>query len=238
MLEKTEGILFKSVRYADTSLIVKIFTRKFGYLSFMVQGVRSSKSKRKGNLLQPMNILELDLYWREQKNLLNLKEFNVAYIYNSLPMDFVKQSIGIFAIEIISKCVKEHEQNEPLYDYLRDFLVEVDMVSEHNEYFPLLFLWNVSKILGFEPSMDNAKGNYFNLSAGSFESIPSPTEQTLSLTESGLFKRFLEQAASQELQFSGNERKMLLDKWIVYFQWHVPDFIGVQSPKILHEVLK
>jgi DNA repair protein RecO (recombination protein O) len=203
-----------------------------------VQGARSSKNKQKGNLLQPMNILELDLYWRDQKNLLKLKEFNVAYMYRELPMDFVKQSIAIFAVEIISKCIKEHEQNEPLYDYLRDFLIEVDTVSQDNEYFPLLFLSNVSRILGFEPSIDHAEGNYFSLAAGIFESIPLLIEQALSLEESELFKRFLEGANSRQLQFSGKERKLLLDKWLLYFQWHVPDFTGIQSPRILHEVLK
>ena len=238
MLEKTEGILFKSVRYSDSSLIVKIFTRRFGYVSFMVQGARASKQKQKGNLLQPMNILELDLYWREQKNLLKLKEYNMAYIYEELPMDFAKQSIGIFAVEVISKCIKEHEQNEPLYHYLRNFLVEVDTVSQRNEYFPLLFLWNVSRILGFEPSMDHADGNYFNLAEGTFETSAAASQETLSLSESKLFKQFLEQASKQQLQLSGNERQQLLDCWLLYFQWHVPDFNGVQSPKILHEVLK
>ena len=238
MLEKTEGILFKSVRYSDTSLIVKLFTRKFGYVSFLVQGARSSKNKQKGNLLQPMNILELDLYWREQKNLLKLKEYNIAYIYRELPMDFVKQSIGIFAVEVVSKCIKEHEQNEPLYDYLRDFLVEVDIVSQDNEYFPLLFLWNVSRLLGFEPSKDHADGNYFSLAAGIFEPVPLQVEQTLSKSESELFKRFLEGVNSRQFAFTGKERKIVLEIWLQYFQWHVPDFSGIQSPKILHEVLK
>lgn len=238
MLEKTEGILFKSVRYSDTSLIVKLFTRKFGYLSFLVQGARSSKNKQKGNLLQPMNILELDLYWREQKNLLKLKEYNIAYMYKEMPMDFVKQSIGIFAVEVISKCIKDQEQNEPLFDYLRNFLIETDSTAQHQEYFPLLFLWNVSKILGFEPSMDHSEGNYFNVAAGIFESIPASIEQALSLPESELFKRFAEGVHTRQLQFSGKERKVLLDKLLLYFQWHVPDFTSLQSPRILHEVLK
>jgi DNA repair protein RecO (recombination protein O) len=238
MLEKTEGILFRSLRYGDTSLIVKIFTRKFGYLSFIVPGVRSSKSKQKGNLLQPMNILELDLYWREQKNLMKLKEASPAYIYKELSLDFTKQSIGIFAVELISKCIKEHEQNEALYDHLRDFLTELDASSRHLEYLPLLFLWRVSAILGFEPAADHAEGNYFNVSAGIFESVPAQTEQTLSISESELFKRFLSQAVTGEWMLTGKERKLLLDKWLLYFQWHVPDFSGIQSPKIWHEILK
>lgn len=235
MLEKTEGIVFRTVRYGDSSLIVKLFTKKFGYLSFMVPGVRSGRNKQKGNILQPMQLLQLDLYWREQKNLLKLKEYAPACIYASLQTDFVKQSVGIFAVEVASKCVKEHEQNEPLYDFLKDFLLMLDGSAESPENQPLFFLWRVSGILGFEPSADAGEGDYFNVSAGQFEALPSATEQPLSRSDSALFKKFLE---AGEGTFSGRERRILLDAWLLYFQWHVPDFGALRSPKILHEVLK
>ena len=38
MDDKTEGIVLQSVRYGDTSLIVKVFTRKQGLKSYMLKG--------------------------------------------------------------------------------------------------------------------------------------------------------------------------------------------------------
>ncbi|HRB69903.1 MAG TPA: DNA repair protein RecO, partial [Chitinophagales bacterium] len=79
MLDKTEGIVLKTTKYSESSLIVKIFTKKHGLLSFMVQGVRSSKNKQKGNILQPLNCLNLEIYLKEQRNLNKLKEYSTQF---------------------------------------------------------------------------------------------------------------------------------------------------------------
>jgi DNA repair protein RecO (recombination protein O) len=98
MLEKTEGILLKTTKYAETSVIAKIFTKKYGMLSFMVQGVRSAKAKQKGNILQPLTILQLDIYLKEQRTLNRIREYSTAYIYKYMHADFTKQSIAVFCV--------------------------------------------------------------------------------------------------------------------------------------------
>ena len=46
MTESTNGICF-SYKYSESSVIVKIFTEKFGIKSYIMKGVRSKKSKNK-----------------------------------------------------------------------------------------------------------------------------------------------------------------------------------------------
>ena len=63
VLQKTQGIVLRSLRYGETSLISHIFTRANGVQSFMVQGVRtSSQRSNKAALLQPASLLELVVY--------------------------------------------------------------------------------------------------------------------------------------------------------------------------------
>ena len=83
MLDKTEGIVLKTVKYSESSVIATIFTKKFGSLSFIVQGLRSTKNKQKGNLIQSGNILQLEIYLKEQRNLNRIKEYSTAYISKS-----------------------------------------------------------------------------------------------------------------------------------------------------------
>ena len=80
MLDKTEGIVLKTTKYAESSIITNIFTKKYGLLSFIVQGVRSSRNKQKGNLIQPLNMLMLEIYLKEQRNLNRIKEYSTSYI--------------------------------------------------------------------------------------------------------------------------------------------------------------
>ena len=61
-------IVLSSLKYGDTSLIVKAFTYQFGVLSFMLKGVR----KRRGGvvaLYQPASVLEANIVYREGKSL-------------------------------------------------------------------------------------------------------------------------------------------------------------------------
>lgn len=240
MLDKTEGIVIKTVRYSESSMVITIFTQKHGLLSFMVQGVRSSKNKQKGNMLQPMNILALDIYLKENRNLNRIKEHSAAYIYKNIPLDFVKQSIGVFCIELISKCVKEQEINERLYSYLSAFLIELDTTIESIENKPLFFLLETAGILGFEPSVQNILlGSYFNMESGRFENSISSTQNSLSIDETNLFKKMLAMYYDKnELKLTSSERKILLEKLLIYFRWHVADFSDLKSPAVLSEVLR
>lgn len=240
MLDKTEGIVLKTVRYSESSLIVSIFTQKYGLLSFIVQGVRSSKNKQKGNILQPLVFLNLEIYIKEQRKLNKLKEYSPAYIYQNISFDFSKQSVAIFCIELVSKCIKEYEVNLPFYHYLSQFLIELDITTDSIENKPLFFLLETAGILGFEPSLQNIlNGLYFNLESGKFENQLHGTHNCLNVHETEIFKKMLAMYYEKnELKLSSSERKIMLDKLLLYFRWHVSDFIDLKSPQVLSEILR
>ena len=153
--------------------------------------------------------------------------------------DFAKQSVAIFCIELISKCVKEHEVNERLYNYLTMFLTELDKEADSIENKPLFFLLETASILGFEPSLQNIlNGTYFNLETGRFEDSIRSTN-VLDARETDMLKKMMAvYYEKNELKLTGAERKILLDKMLLYFRWHIADFSDLKSPAILSEVLR
>ena len=72
---KTKGIVLRTVKYGETSVIVAVFTEKFGVQSYLVNGVRISTKKGSGkaNLFQPSAILEMVVYHNELKQLQRLR---------------------------------------------------------------------------------------------------------------------------------------------------------------------
>lgn len=240
MLDKTEGIILKTTKYSESSIIVKVFTKKYGLLGFIVQGVRSSRNKQKGNLLQILNILNLEIYLKENRQLNTIKEYTANYIYKNLHVDYAKQSVAVFCIELISKCIKEQEVNERLYDYLTLFIMELDRETESIENKPLFFLLETASILGFEPSLHNIlNGKYFNLENGKFENNFTSNQQSLSIEETSVIKKMIAvYYEKNELKLRASERKIVLDKMLLYFRWHVSDFSDLKSPGILSEVLR
>ena len=73
MNEKTQGFVLQSIRYGDTSLIVKVYTLDGGLQSFMVKGVRGKASHNRAAFFQPMTFLDF-----VQKN--NPKSNGLAYM--------------------------------------------------------------------------------------------------------------------------------------------------------------
>lgn len=237
MLQKTEGIVLKTLKYSESSVITRIFTREYGEYSFIVPGVRGSRNKSKGNLFQPLQILELDLYYHPHKSLLKLKEYRPGHIYSHLYSDMIRQSIAVFALEVLSKCIHEHEVNEPMYDFFRAFLMGTDTAPENDSMSPQTFLLNISNILGFMPYIEVPFEDrpYFNLESGIFEKQPSHTQLSLDRHEALLMFEFLD---GRYAHFTKNDRIKVLDIFLTYFRIHIPNFRQITSLEILQQVLR
>ena len=54
MLHKTKGIVLGHVKYGESSLIIHVYTEKFGIQSYIENGVRKAKAKQK-SLQQEQN---------------------------------------------------------------------------------------------------------------------------------------------------------------------------------------
>src|SRR4051812_44832359 len=109
MLQKTNGIVLRSVKYGDTSLVTTIFTAVSGVQTYMVKGVRTSKAgKNRAGSFQPGVLLEMVVYQQPHKNIQHIREFQAAYLYNSLHENVIKNSIGLFSAEVLLRLLPEH----------------------------------------------------------------------------------------------------------------------------------
>ena len=96
MYTKTRGIVLHTVKYSETSVIAKIYTERFGLVSYIIKGVRSVKSKTKASLLRPLTLLEMEVANRENKQLQFIKEFRRAYNYRSFLLMWLNQPSPCF----------------------------------------------------------------------------------------------------------------------------------------------
>ena len=236
MLIKTEGIVLRTIKYSETSVISKVFTREQGECSFIVYGIRGSRNKSRGSLFQPLQVLELDVYYRPNKSLFKLKDYRPGHIYSHLYADMLRQSVAIFALEVLSKCIHEQEVNTQLYDYFREFLMSIDTTAQVDPLSPQRYLQDLSKILGFSPSIDTnyQERPYFNLEAGIFERELNALDLSLNKKDTFLLHEFLREETTS---FSKAERLKILDILLTYFKIHIPNFNTLTSLDILRTIL-
>lgn len=154
MLHKTQGVVFRFIKYGETSIIVNIFTSLFGVQSYIVNGVRSKSAKSKIALYQPLTLLDLVVYYKENANLKRIKEIKCLHPYQTVTSDIRKSSIAMFIAEILNKTVKEESHAQELCDFIITSMIILD-THEKTENFHLIFLLKLSRFLGFGPQFVN-----------------------------------------------------------------------------------
>src|SRR5688572_10155550 len=126
MLHKTRGIVFRFIKYGDSSIIVTIFTDLFGLQTYIVNSVRSKSAKGKIALFQPLTLLDLVVYYKENASIKRIKEVRCVHQYQTLQTDIRKSSIGMFINEILNKTVKEENHAQELFDFIFSSLIFLD----------------------------------------------------------------------------------------------------------------
>jgi DNA repair protein RecO (recombination protein O) len=233
MLEKTQGIVLKNIPYSESSIITKIFTRKFGTLSFLLQGVKS-KSKRQIQIIQPLQFLDLEIYYRQQANLEKIKEYQPLFIYENIPYNITKKAVATFLLEVLIKVTGEKEPHTDLFDFYFYHFKEIDEAEQISPYLTITLLYNIADLLGFSP--DSNKGVYFNLKEGAFTDFPDQYFSTLNQEDSAQFRLFLNFVQGKEKVVRFN-RNTILDVLIKYFKHHVEGFGEIKSLSIFREIL-
>lgn len=244
MLHKTRGIVLRQVKYGDTSLIVSIFTELFGVQSYMVNGARSSKPKGggKGNLLQPGNILELVVYHHEQKNMQRISEFKLGYIFTSLHFNVVKNTVSLYMIELLQKCLRQPEQQLELYYFAENMLQLLDQAPlPVVANLPLYFTLQLSSHMGFQISGQYSEyTHYLDLKEGVFTDLPPHHSYHLDAQNSEFTSQLLyakDTTTLGNIIMNKDQRRKLLYAYLDFFKLHLAEFTDLHSPPILHEIL-
>ena len=241
MLINTRGIVIRNVKYSDSSVISKMYTRRLGMQTYIIQSIHSPKANIKPSLLQPMTILDLVAYHNKLKDMHRLKEAKASPVLDNLPFDVVKSSVGLFMSELIYKSVKEEELNEPLYDFIEECILYLDSSGTNEPLLPLYFMLGLSVFLGFPPQDNMSEDrNYFDLKEGVFvekenfalDTIPPPHAQYLA----SLMNCTLQDINLQSIPKAS--RQILMDKLITFYGYHLAGFNGLKSLSVLTSTLK
>jgi len=160
VVQTTKGIVLRTIKYGETSVVVNIFTELFGIQSYLVNGVRSSGKTLKANFFQPTSILEMEVYHNELKNLQRIKEFKWAYLYQNILNDVIKNSVALYMIELLQKCLKQPENNVDLFQFTEDAFMQLDVAGNAvTANFPLYFCLHLCHFFGLKLEDDYSENN-------------------------------------------------------------------------------
>ena len=233
----TKAIVLSSLKYGDTSLIVRCFTQQEGIKTYLIRGVlKAKKGKIKAAYFQALTQLNIEANHNNKGNLNSLKEVHVINPYKSIYSNIFKQTIVLFLSEILNSTIQEEEENTRLFSFIEASLIWLD-THEKISNFHLLFLLNLSKYLGFYPDVSGTESQYFNLEEGCF-TFSILGKEVISGNDLNQFKKLLGTNFDtiELIKFNKKERQQVLSIIIRYFELHLDGFRRPKSLKILETV--
>lgn len=242
MIYSTKGIVLRTIKYGETSVIASVFTELFGIQSYLVNGVRTSGKSSKAHLFQPSSILDLEVYHNELKHLQRIKDLKWSFIYKNILSDVIKNSIALYMVELLQKTLKQPEPNADLFSFCEDAFLQLDKAtSEVAANFPIYFSLQLAPFFGVR-IQDNYSDvqNIFSPQEGRF-SYTTPASPGQVNGEAGYYMSQLLKAIHpddlSEIKINRNLRLAILKIIEEFYAWHVSEFGSMKTLAVLSAII-
>jgi DNA repair protein RecO (recombination protein O) len=239
MVEKSGGIILHQLKYTDSGIVVQVYTRKYGRLSFLIKGMRNKKAGKHNVHFQPLSILDLVIYYKESRSMQVLKEFSVSYSPADIQSNIRKSCIAIFLGEVLTSVLKEESPHQELYDYIYDSIIYFDQCRDSFLNFHIAFLTGLSSFLGFEPGRrEDPEKTFFDLINGSFVQLPPVHGNYANAEISDILAKFFASSWNEmdNILLSGLKRNEVLETLMRYYSLQLTGLKKINSLAILKEV--
>jgi DNA repair protein RecO (recombination protein O) len=219
MLHKTKGIVFNHIKYRDTSIITKIFTSEFGIQTYIVNGIRSSRSRQRMSSFQPLNQLDMVVYKNEKKEINRISEYKTLVPYHTIYTHPIKRTIILFLSEVLTKLFRDEHQDDPVFNFMSESLVIFDRLESGYQDFHLQFLMKLLEKLGHLPQE-------FSVMINKTDKIPA-----------SLMKNLFTYDYQRPMSISHDDRKTALERILNYYRMEFDALHNLKSLPVLKEVL-
>ena len=239
-MSNSRALVIKSIKQGETSSMVSCYLEEIGFKSFLVKGLYSQKKSRFSRAhFFPLNIININYSFNENRNFGFIKEVKSEFLFNSIYTDIQKSSVIVFLSEILNSVFREElEVNQDLFKFLFNSLVWYDNTKECNSYH-VKFLIELTKYIGFYPNIRNKDDIYFCLESGSTLSN-KPLTANIGGEDLNLFKKLLGTKFEDlnTISINRDSRTRILNKIIDYYSLHLQMFKTPKSINVFAEIFK
>lgn len=236
MLIKTQAIFLRKVKYGENSAICTFYTRESGLESFMINGVRNQKGLIKPAYLFPLSVSEISYQKRNNSQLQRISDFRLEDLSQFHNQNLQKNAIVGFMAEVVNSCIKEHQTDKALFDFILNFIDLIRLQSASSHLLPCLFLIKLSRYLGFYPQRNYSEELLFDCIEGKFVAVEHSftTDKTCAKNINAIMETSISEM--NELNINLTQSRDILDNLLSYYKFQMIDFSVPDSLSILREV--
>jgi DNA repair protein RecO (recombination protein O) len=228
-----EGIVISSIKYSESSQIVRFFCAREGLISAMVRSTCKKKGISKA-YLSPFYLLELVFTRSTRSDLITLKEVSGGIGNIRLSDSIHKQAMCLFGGELLRNVLEPGYSNAELFHFLKHKQQELLDMEQPGSAWSVLLVLGIIQNLGFGIESQLEKDAHFNVQEGTF----SPQHQlsspyTLDSTLSGALAGIID---GHEAPKDKSLNARLLNALLDFLVFHIHGFKKPRSLEVLREV--
>lgn len=151
-LQRTKGIIIRSIDFKDSSKVLTLFSEKYGKIPVIAHG-----AKRIANTVNASyetgNLVDVVMYKKSDNNLMGtISQISIINQFKKTKMDLIKTAMAQYCMEFIYKNTEDYDENRSLYILILTFL---QLINDRNVSMKTKACWdyNVMKLIGVEPNI-------------------------------------------------------------------------------------
>ena len=206
-----------------------------------MQVIHGKRSPVKANLLRQLSLLEMEVDFKQGRELQRVREVKNSSPFISIPYEIAKSSQALFLAELLQKVLREEESRPELFEFLFHSIQVLDLMEDGVANFHLFFILHLTRYLGFAPTQNFSQSNrFFDLAGGAFVASQPEHPWFLHEVESQIISKFLEINYNNlaSLKVDRLQRNILLSSILDYYGLHLGSRLHIKSLEVLKEILQ
>lgn len=248
-LQKTDGVILRSIPLGETSKILTIYSKDFGKVSVIAKGARSARS-RYGGTLETLNHISIIFYYKENRDLHSLSQAEIIDSYLVIKEDLHRTALAMAICELINQLEVGQEANPLLFRLLLSAFKTLDDTERQPVNIFRAFQIHVFDLMGFRPGFFHCTGCgkkiettcSFDLMAGGLTCDECRAESQTSMVlyrETIQMLRALQKTHISKLQSSEESSSAVqqVDEFVrVYLRYHVDGIRDLKALRFYGEI--
>lgn len=234
----TDGIVLRRLPYTGASVILSVYTRKFGQVTFMARGMSRKGGAMSRAATVPLSRVEVVCSFRENRDMQTMRGLRLnpdAVFFDGQPQ---KAAVAMFLAEVLYKTLREEAPDEDLFDFI-DEAVAYFAREPFTASFHLIFLMHLTRYFGFFPSGNQGPETpRFDLAEGLFTfHHATPDGKVLDAERSACLYSLSRTYFGEKPEGVNNlQRRRLLGDLLSYYALHLEGMGKINSLSVLSEV--
>ena len=138
MIVRTDGLVLRTHKMTETSLVVVVYTKSWGKVRLAAKGARRPKS-RFGAALQPLTLGSYVYYRKEGRDLQTASEGDIHYTFDGIKSDYLRLGYGSAVCDLLDQMTAEEDANAFLLSVTLDTLRWMEQLAPDQLDLPLWY---------------------------------------------------------------------------------------------------